>query len=103
MVVTRSYSGTASASVGVGAEADINGVLASAKLTVSASVTTTTTVSATHEFHHDIRPKHYGNVRYYAYGKRISYRKYRLNVNCSTSTLNTGIISYPGIQEGWYY
>lgn len=98
---TRSISATASIKVVAGVEAEAGVVLAKAKtslgLELLASNSTTTTNSVTLK-----APKgKYAHGQYVAWGKQIKYRKFRVNANCSTTTLGTGTIKYPQANEGW--
>lgn len=102
--VTRSYSGSTTFTITVGASIDVGPVLAQAKLSVDASLMKSNSTSATNTYSRKITAGKFGNVQYVSYGKRVSFRKYRLNADCSTTTLtSSGSITYPSSVEGWYY
>lgn len=102
--VTRGYSGTTTFAISVGASIDVGPVLAQAQLSVDASLTQSNTTSATNTYSRKITAGKFGNVQYVSYGKKVNFRKYRLNADCSTTTLTSGgSITYPSSVEGWYY
>lgn len=101
--VTRSYEGTASYTISAGAKSEVGAVLAKAKLSVSASLTASNTTGVTNSFSHSITDGKFGNTQYVSYGKEVSYRKVRLNSNCSSTTLSAGKIKFPSTTEGWFY
>lgn len=103
LTVSRTYSGTASLTVTAGAEAEAGVVLAKAKTSISAALTGSKTTSTDHKFRREIASGMYGNVRYVSWGKKVTYRKYRINANCSTTTLARGSMNIPSDSEGWYY
>jgi len=37
------------------------------------------------------------------WGQTVSYRKSRVNANCTTALLATGTMKFPSTSEGWYY
>gem|GEM_PF-5446993 len=101
--VTRGYSGTTTFAISVGASIDVGPVLAQAKLSVDASLTQSNTTSATNTYSRKITAGKFGNVQYVSYGKRVNFRKYRRNADCSTTTLTSGgSITHPSSVEGWY-
>lgn len=101
--VARSYSGTVGAQVTAGAESEVGAVLARAKVSVSGALSTSNSTGSTNTYTRNIASGKMGNAQYVSYGKDISYTKYRINYNCSTTTLATGRIKYPTSTEGWYY
>ncbi len=103
LTVSRHYSGSATFSVTAGAESEVGAVLAKAKVSISASLSKTNSTGATNTYSHKITKKKYGHAQYVSWGKKVSYRKYRINRNCSTTTLATGTINFPSNEEGWYY
>lgn len=103
MSVAKSYSGTASYQVTVGAESEVGAVLARAKVSVSGSLTLSNSTTATNTYHQDISRGKYGNARYVSWGKEVSYVKTRLNANCTSTKLASGKIKYPSTSEGWTY
>lgn len=101
--VSQTYSGSASYSVTAGAESEVGAVLAKAKVSISGTLSKTNSTSSTHTYSHDITKGKYGHVQYVSWGKKVNYRKYRTNANCSTTTIATGTINFPSSEEGWYY
>lgn len=103
MSVSRTYSGSVSASVTAGSSAEVSAVLAKAQVSISAQLSTTNSTSATNTFSKDITAGKYGNAQYVSWGQDVSYTKRRLNRDCTTTTIATGKIKFPSSKEGWYY
>lgn len=103
--VTGEYSksSTVSASVSVGGEVDIDAVLVSVKASVSTTLAKSYTVGVVIKYTHPISANKFGNLQYVSFGKRIGYKHYRLNRNCSTTLLNQGVVNYPTNSLGWYF
>jgi hypothetical protein len=98
--VSTSYNGTVSYEVTAGAEAEVSGVFAKAKASVSSSLMKTNSTITAHTFTRSIKAKMFGHVRYVSHGKKISWKKVRTNRNCSTSVLSSGSINFPTSEEG---
>jgi hypothetical protein len=103
ITVSRAYSGSATFTVTAGAESEVGAVLAKAKVSLSASLALSNSTTTTHTYSRGIAAGKYGHVQYVSWGQTVTYRKYRINSNCSTTTLATGKIKYPSSEEGWYY
>ncbi|WP_141824457.1 hypothetical protein [Humibacillus xanthopallidus] len=103
MSVARSYSGSVSFQVTAGAESEVGAVLAKAKVSISASLSTSNSTSTTNTYTRKITSGMYGHAQYVSWGETVSYRKSRVNANCTTSLLATGTIKFPSTSEGWYY
>ncbi len=103
MVVARSYSGSVSAQVVAGAETEVGAVLARATAHLSTSLAQTNSTASTNTYERYISRDMYGNARYVSWGQEVSYKKFRINRDCSRTTLATGRIQYPSDSEGWYY
>ncbi len=102
MSVSRSYSGSVSASVTAGSSAEVGAVLAKAQVSIGAQLSTSNSTSATNTYSRNITPGKYGNAQYVSHGHDVSYTKRRLNRDCSTTTLGSGRIKFPSPEEGWY-
>ena len=94
---------TAPATISAGASAELSGVIASAKVEVSSSLTRSVSVSIGHRYTHKIRAKRYGHLQYGSWGKKLTWRKYRYNANCTTTLLRSGTAKIPTRQVGWKY
>lgn len=101
--VTRSYSGSVSAQVTVGAESEVGVVLARAKVSISASLTASNSTGTTNTYSRTITAGKYGHAQYVSWGRKVNYTKSRVNGNCTTTTLGYGTINFPANEEGWYY
>jgi hypothetical protein len=103
MIVARSYSGSVSAEVVAGAETEVGAVLARATAHLSASLARTNSTASTNTYERHISRDKYGNARYVSWGQEVAYKKFRINRDCSRTTVATGRIQYPSNSEGWYY
>lgn len=103
ITVSRSYSGSVSFQVTAGAESEVGAIFAKAKVSVSASLTKTNSTTTTHTYSHKISKGKYGNVKYVSWGKKVTWKKSRVNPNCTTTVLGSGSINFPSTSEGWYY
>lgn len=103
MVVARSYSGSVSAQVVAGAEAEVGAVLARATASLSRSLASSNSTASTNTYERHISRDKYGNARYVSWGQEVSYQKFRINRDCTRTTLASGKIQYPSESEGWYY
>src|SRR4051794_32245596 len=74
---TRSYSGTASYQVTVGAESEVGAIFAKAKVSISASLTLSNTTGTTITYHHKITAGKYGHLQYVSWGKKVNWKKYQ--------------------------
>ena len=99
---SRTVNGTASFTVTAGAESEVGAVLAKAKVSISASLTTSNSSSLSNSVTLEAGAGQYAHGQYVSWGRSVSYRKYRTNYNCSTTTLATGTIKFPSTGEGWY-
>ena len=100
---TVDVSTTASATISAGASAELSGVLASAKIEVSSSLTRSVGVSVGHKYTHKIGAKRYGHMQYGSWGRKVTWRKYRDNGNCTTTLLRRGTAWIPTREVGWKY
>ena len=70
----------------------------------SSSSNSTTT---THTYSHKISSNRFGNARYVAYGKTVTWKKWQIYTTsgggCGVRTLKTGKIKFPMQTEGWRY
>lgn len=98
---TRSINATASVKVVAGVEAEAGVVLAKAKTSLGLELLTSNSTTTTNSVTLKAPKGQYAHGQYVAWGKQIKYRKYRVNANCSTTTLRTGTIKYPQANEGW--
>ena len=103
ITVSRNYSGSVSYRVEVGAESEVGAILAKAKISIKASLERTNSTSTTHTYSHKISKGRFGHVRYVSWGKRVTWTKYGDNATCTTTKLASGVISFPSVEEGWYY
>lgn len=104
LTVSRSQSGTVSAEVTAGAQTAIDAVLAEAQVSVSATLAGSQTIVTEATYSHDISPGKFGNAQYVSWGQEVTYEKFRVNHDCTTTVLESGTIIYPDTNRvGWYY
>ncbi len=99
---TRSINSTVNYQVVVGAESEVGAVLAKAKVSISASIGGSNSTSVTNSVTLVAPSGKYAHAQYVSYGKRVSWSKTRVNSNCTTSTISSGVINFPTSNEGWY-
>jgi hypothetical protein len=100
---TRSYSGTATYQVTVGAESEVGAIFAKAKVSISASLTKSNTTGTTITYHHKISAGKFGHLQYVSWGKKVNWKKYRDTPQCTTELIGSGSINFPATEEGWYF
>ncbi|MEW1723696.1 hypothetical protein [Streptomyces sp. NPDC093109] len=105
MSVSVTKSGTISAEMTVGAEAEMSGVIASAKVSVSGKIGASVGITTGHTYSHDIGKKKYGHLQYGSWGYKVSWTKYRTKGNgCGAGTvIASGKASLPTKEVGWKY
>lgn len=105
--VSRSYSSSVSASVTVGAEAEIDAVFEKAKVSISASIEKTNSTSSTHTYSHHISAGKFGHAQYVSWGKRVRWDRWhtytKTGGGCGVMIDKSGVIRFPTSSEGWYY
>lgn len=104
VTVSVKKSGSLKYSFSVSGEASVGGVIAQAKVTTGASVTKTSTVTVGHKVTKNIPSGKYLQSRYGSFGKKFNWRYYRVNGNCSTTTLASGYSAWaPTHENGWKF
>lgn len=101
--VSNSVAGTISATMTVGAEAEIGAVLAKAKASISASLTASVQITTGHTFSHNITSNKYGNAQYGSWGKTIKWTKEQDTPQCGVRVLSSGTMIAPTIKVGYKY
>ncbi|PRY12189.1 hypothetical protein [Kineococcus rhizosphaerae] len=103
MTVSRSYTGSAAYQVTAGTSAEVDAVLAKAKVEISASLTKTNSTSATNTYTRNITAGKFGNARYVSYGRTVSWYRGYISPTCTVVKTSSGTIRFPSTSEGWYY
>lgn len=101
--VSTTQSATISASVSGTGSYEVGGIIAKAKVEISASLTQTVSISGTHTFTHAITAGKYGNAQYGSYGKKVTWRRYQDNSNCTTTLIASGTAFIPTNTVGFRY
>lgn len=91
------------ATMTVGASAELGGVIAKAKVEVSASLTSSVGITIGHSYTHTITAGKYGNMQYGSWGQQVNWKKYKNNANCTTTTVASGTARIPSTSVGWKY
>lgn len=100
--LTKNY--TSAASISGGTSAEIGGIVAKAKVEVSASLTRSVSLTVLHNFHHNIPARRYGHVQYGAWGQQVTWRRYFDDGHCKTILRGSGTARIPSAGEvGWRY
>jgi hypothetical protein len=100
--LTKSY--TSSASITGGTSVEMGGVIAKAKVEVSASLTSAVSLTVKHDYDHLITAGKYGNVQYGSWGQQVSWKKYYDGADCTTKLRASGTARIPsGASVGWKY
>ncbi|WP_233518058.1 hypothetical protein [Streptomyces corynorhini] len=105
MSVSVTKSGTISAEMTVGSEAEMNAVIAKAKVSVSGKIGASVGITTGHTYSHDIGKKKYGHLQYGSWGYKVSWKKYRAQGNgCGAGTvIASGKATLPTKEVGWKY
>jgi hypothetical protein len=100
--LTKSY--TSSASITGGTSVEMGGVIAKAKVEVSASLTSAVSLTVLHNYDRVITAGKYGNVQYGSWGQQVSWRKYYDGADCTTKLRASGTARIPSAASvGWKY
>jgi hypothetical protein len=100
--LTKSYTSTATISGGTSAE--IGGVIAKAKVEVSASLANSVSLTVLHNYDRVISAGKYGNVQYGFWGQQVTWRKYYDGADCTTKLRASGTARIPSVASvGWKY
>ncbi|MFB6722039.1 hypothetical protein ACFCV3_17830 [Kribbella sp. NPDC056345] len=92
------------ADVTVGAEGSVGGVVASAKASISATVRGSVKITVGHTVSKNIARGKYLNSHYGSWGKKFDYYHYRVNRDCSTTSLGRGYDQWvPTTSRGWKF
>ncbi|MEU3205358.1 hypothetical protein ABZ702_16040 [Streptomyces cyaneofuscatus] len=95
---------TISSQVTVTGGATVKGVIAEAKLEVSAALGKDTTTTTGHGYKRKISSnKKYGNMRYGSWGKQVKWRYYYETPNCKKTTRSSGTAKLVSNAHGWKY
>lgn len=99
--VTKATTITSSASVSAGAT--LKGIIAEAKVEVSASITKSNSVTVGHAYSHKIKKDKYGHLQYVVWGKRVNWKYIYESKSCHRTTKASGKAKLTTKEEGWYF
>ncbi|KOG29422.1 hypothetical protein ADK37_37250 [Streptomyces resistomycificus] len=104
MTVEVTKNGTISGEITVGAEAELSGVIAKAKATVSTKIAASVGVTVGHRYSHDVTRNKYGHLQYGSWGYKVSWEKYRSSGSgCDGVKVGSGKATLPTKETGWKY
>jgi hypothetical protein len=87
-----------------GTSIEMGGVIAKAKVEVSASLTSAASLTVLHNYDRVITAGKYGNVQYGSWGQQVSWRKYYDGADCTTKLRASGTARIPSAASvGWKY
>lgn len=94
---------TATATMTVGASAELGNIIAKAKVEVSASLSNSTAITIGHYYEHAITSNKYGHMQYGAWGNDVGWRKEQDTPKCTTVVVASGTARIPSSTVGWRY
>jgi hypothetical protein len=104
ITVSLSKNYTSTTTVTGGTSAEIGGIVAKAKVEVSASLAQSVTLTIQHQYRHTITATKYGHAQYGAWGQQVSWRRYYDGADCTTTLRASGTARIPSAAEvGWRY
>ncbi|MGW3723851.1 hypothetical protein [Streptomyces sp. NPDC000851] len=104
MTVSVTKSGTITGEVTVGAEGELDAVVAKAKASISAKISVSVGVTTGHTYSHDISRNKYGHLQYGSWGYKVTWEKYRASGNgCDGVKIGSGKATLPTKETGWKY
>lgn len=99
-----STTGTITATASVSAGATVSGLVAEAKVEVSASMSYSVAITLGHDFSHDISPTKYGHLVFGAWADSVSWKYYHITPACKVVVDATGSNAHiPTGEIGWKY
>jgi hypothetical protein len=102
VTLTKNYTSTTTVSGATSAE--IGGIVAKAKIEVSASLAQSVSLTVQHTYHRNISAGRYGHAQYGAWGQQVSWRRYYDGADCTTKLRASGTARIPSAAEvGWRY
>ncbi|MFJ8662275.1 hypothetical protein [Streptomyces sp. NPDC093795] len=104
MVVKVENSGTIKREVSAGGEVEVSGIVAKAKVSVSASIGTEVGVSVGHEYRRNVANGKYGHLQYGSWGYSVKWAKYETSADrCGKKLIKSGTAKLPSSEIGWRY
>jgi hypothetical protein len=103
MTASVTTASTISATGSVTAGATISGIVAQAKVEVTASITKSKSVTVGHTYSHDISAGKYGNLQYGSWGYKVNWRFSERTESCTNRLLSSGTAKVPTTAVGWRY
>ncbi|MFD3331267.1 hypothetical protein ACFWV1_01200 [Streptomyces sp. NPDC058700] len=104
MVVKVEKSGKINREVSVGGEVEVSGIVAKAKVSISATVGTEVGVSVGHEYRRNVTSGKYGHLQYGSWGYSVKWAKYETSADrCGKKLIKSGTAKLPSSEVGWRY
>ncbi|TXS05202.1 hypothetical protein EAO70_36855 [Streptomyces sp. adm13(2018)] len=104
MVVRVEKAGKITREVSAGGEVEVSGIVAKAKVSISASIGTESTVTVGHEYRRNVTNGKYGHLQYGSWGFSVKWAKYETSADrCGKKLLKSGTAKLPTSELGWRY
>lgn len=104
MMVSVTKAGVIKASVTVGGESEINGLIMKAKAKIDVTIGAEFTYTIGHTYTHGINRGKYGHLQYGAHGYKIGWAKYKTSADrCGKVRIKSGTATLPTREQGWTF
>ncbi|WP_327739867.1 hypothetical protein OG749_44450 [Streptomyces nojiriensis] len=104
MVVRVERSGKVLREVSAGGEVEVSGIVAKAKVSISAKIGTETGITVGHEYRRNVTSGKYGHLQYGSWGYSVKWAKYETSADrCGKKLLKSGTAKLPTSEVGWNY
>ncbi|MGA5239455.1 hypothetical protein ACPCAI_30710 [Streptomyces cinereoruber] len=104
MVVKVEKSGKVQREVSAGGEVEVSGIVAKAKVSISASIGTEVGISIGHEYRRNVTSGKYGHLQYGSWGYSVKWAKYETSADrCGKKLIKSGTAKLPTSEVGWNY
>jgi hypothetical protein len=104
MVVRVEKAGKISASITAGAEAELSGVIASAKAKVDVTIGAEVGITVGHEYRRNVANGKYGHLQYGSWGYLVGWKKWETTPDrCRARVIKSGSAKMPTREVGWKY
>ena len=103
MTASVTTASTIGASGTVSAGATLSGIVAEAKVEISATISGSTSVTLGHTYSHTITSGKYGNMQYGSFGYSVGWKYYCDSATCTSILKSSGAAKLPTTAVGWRY
>ncbi|MFJ6371638.1 hypothetical protein ACIQK5_26085 [Streptomyces virginiae] len=104
MVVKVERAGKVLREVSAGGEVEVSGIVAKAKVSVSAKIGTEVGITVGHEYRRNVTSGKYGHLQYGSWGYNVKWAKYETSADrCGKKLVKSGTAKLPTSEVGWNY